>query len=359
MMRDVAIISSAQAPNLATTTATPVEMLMPVVDQALANAGIARSEVGFWCHGSCDYMTGQPFSFVSAVDALGAWPPIIESHVEADGAWALYEAWLKIQTGEVDTALVFGNGRSSSGDINRILTLQLDPYVVAPLWPDDRSIAAIQARACLEAGIITPQQMAMVAVRNHHHALTNPYALRKGDYTIDELLEAALVADPLRELDCPAHADGVTAVVLAAGDAARSISAARGSRPAWIRGIDHRIDTQNLGNRSITSLPSAELAAAKAGVGNDKVDVAELHAPYTHQEVLLVAALGLVDSPDSSTSINPSGGALCANPMMSAGLARLAEAAARVADGSADRAVGHASSGPWMQQNLVCVLEGE
>ena len=105
----------------------------------------------------------------------------------------------------------------------------------------------------------------------------------------------------------------------------------------------------------MTSLPSAALAAHKAGVSNDKIDVAELHAPYTHQEVLLMSALGL----DDSTSVNPSGGALCANPMMSAGLARIAEAATRISDGSADRALGHAASGPWLQQNLVCVLEGE
>lgn len=350
-MRDVAIIASAQAVNAATTTATPVEMLIPVVNQVLANAGMARTDIGFWCHGSCDYMTGQPFSFVSAVDALGAWPPIIESHVEADGAFALYEAWIKIQTGEVDTALVFGNGRSSSGDINRILTLQLDPYVVGPLWPDDRSIAALQARACLESGVVTERAMAEVAMRNHHNAILNPYALRRGDHTIDELMAAARVADPLRALDCPAHADGVTAVIIAAGDRARSLT----KRPAWIRGIDHRIESQNLGNRSMTTLPSAAAAAHKAGVGNDKIDVAELHAPYTHQELLLTSALGLNDF----TSINPSGGALCANPMMSAGLARFAEAAARIMDGSADRALGHASSGPWMQQNLVCVLEGE
>jgi acetyl-CoA acetyltransferase len=102
-------------------------------------------------------------------------------------------------------------------------------------------------------------------------------------------------------------------------------------------------------------LPSAIQAAHNAGVGIDKIDIAELHAPYTHQELLLIGALGLGDG----TTLNPSGGALCANPMMSAGLARFAEAAARVMDGSADRALGHASSGPWLQQNLVCVLEGE
>jgi len=140
-------------------------------------------------------------------------------------------------------------------------------------------------------------------------------------------------------------------VIIAAGDAARRLVA----RPAWIRGIDHRSDLQNLGNRSMTSLPSAALAAHHAGAFDDRIDVAQLHAPYSHQELLLTSALGLGEA----TSVNPSGGALCANPIMSAGLARLAEAAARIHDGTADRAVGHASSGPWLQQNLVCVLEGE
>ncbi|HSR24673.1 MAG TPA: lipid-transfer protein, partial [Candidatus Eisenbacteria bacterium] len=52
-----------------------------------------------------------------------------------------------------------------------------------------------------------------------------------------------------------------------------------------------------------------------------------------------------------------SGGALAANPVMVAGLVRVGEAARRVMDGSARRAVAHATSGPCLQQNLVCVLE--
>ena len=106
----------------------------------------------------------------------------------------------------------------------------------------------------------------------------------------------------------------------------------------------------------MTDLPAARLAGAKAGVGGDRLDVAELHAPFTHQELLLRAALG-IDA--DRTAVNPSGGALCANPLMAAGLARLAEAASRIHDGTADRALGHASSGPCLQQHLVCVLEGD
>ena len=57
-------------------------------------------------------------------------------------------------------------------------------------------------------------------------------------------------------------------------------------------------------------------------------------------------------------AINPSGGALAANPMMAAGLVRIGEAALRLAR-RGRRAVAHATSGPCLQQNLVCVLEGD
>jgi acetyl-CoA acetyltransferase len=56
--------------------------------------------------------------------------------------------------------------------------------------------------------------------------------------------------------------------------------------------------------------------------------------------------------------ISPSGGALAGNPMFAAGLARIGHAARAVSSGEADRALGHATSGPALQQNLVCVLEG-
>ena len=56
-------------------------------------------------------------------------------------------------------------------------------------------------------------------------------------------------------------------------------------------------------------------------------------------------------------NVNPSGGALAANPMMVAGLIRIGEAASRLSAGAGKRAVAHATSGPCLQQNLVCVLE--
>jgi acetyl-CoA acetyltransferase len=94
---------------------------------------------------------------------------------------------------------------------------------------------------------------------------------------------------------------------------------------------------------------SGRRAAGAAGV-----DAAELHAPFSHQEILLRGALGLGDG----VRVNSSGGALAGNPMFAAGLARIGMAAREIFAGRADRALGHATSGPALQQNLACVMEG-
>jgi acetyl-CoA acetyltransferase len=153
-VREVAVVGVAQTPQLRRTEGTTngVEMLVPIITEALAGLGITKHDIGFWCSGSSDYLAGRAFSFVSAVDATGPVPPINESHVEADAAWALYEAWCKIQTGEVDTALIYGFGKSSAGNLRRTLALQLDPYVLAPLWPDSIAVAGLQARLGIDAG---------------------------------------------------------------------------------------------------------------------------------------------------------------------------------------------------------------
>jgi acetyl-CoA acetyltransferase len=322
---------------------------MPVIREAIAKSGIPRQEIGFTVSGSCDYLAGQPFAFVSALDAVGAWPPIRESHVEMDGAWALYEAWVRLQCGDVDSALVYAFGKSSLGDIRDVMTLQLDPYTVAPLWPDSVSVAALQARAMLDAGKTTEREMAEVAARSRRDASSNPAAQVTGEFDVDAMLKEPYISSPLRKHDCPPISDGAAAIVLAAGDLARRVC----ERPAWITGIDHRIEAHGLGLRDLTSSPSTRLAGERAGAGDGPIDVAELHAPFSHQEILLRQALGL----NGKTRINPSGGALAANAVMVAGLGRIGEAAQRVIDGDASRVLAHATSGPCLQQNLVCVME--
>ena len=351
-MREVAVVSFAQAPSVRNELRrNEVEILMPVVREAIERSGIPKQDLGFICSGSSDYLAGQPFSFVLSLDAVGAWPPVCESHVEMDGAWAFYEAWVKLQTGQADSALVYAFGKSSLGDLPDVLALQLDPYVTGPLWPDSVSLAALQARALLESGGASERDLAEVVVRARRHAKDNPNAQLSGDLEVEKLLAEPAFVSPLRKHDCAPISDGAAAIVLAAGDLARRAC----PRPAWIRGMDHRVEPQDLGLRDLTRSPSTERAGKQAGVGAGPVDVAELYAPFSHQEIILSRALGLGEG----TKINPSGGPLCAHPMMTAGLIRMGEAARCVQEGGARRALDHATSGPCLQQNLVCVLEGE
>jgi acetyl-CoA acetyltransferase len=91
--------------------------------------------------------------------------------------------------------------------------------------------------------------------------------------------------------------------------------------------------------RDLSVSPSTRIAGEKSGVGRGGVELAD--------------ALGLGDS----VEMNPSGGALTGNAVMVTGLARIGEAFKQVSTNGKQRALGHASSGPCLQQNLVCVLE--
>jgi hypothetical protein len=250
--------------------------------------------------GSSDYLQGFPFAFVGALDAVGAWPPIRESHVEMDGAFALYEAVNVLQEEGIDTALVYAFSRPSRGELDRTLALQLDPYAVAPLWPDARGLAGLQAQAMKDKALDVP-------------------------------------AVPPTSVS-----DGAVAVVLAVGDKARELT----KTPVWIRGIDHRIEPPALGVRDLTTSPSTETAARVAGVTD--VQAAYLHVPYPHQELVLRQALGL-----NGQTVDGAAG-----PTMVGGLERFAAAAAAISAGDVRRAVAHATSGPCLQQNLVALLEG-
>jgi acetyl-CoA acetyltransferase len=350
--RDVAVVGFAHAPHVRRTNGTTngVEMLMPCFHRLYEELGLKQTDIGFWCSGSSDYLAGRAFSFISAIDSIGAIPPINESHVEMDAAWALYEAYIKILTGQVDTALVYGFGKPSAGTLRRVLALQTDPYTVAPLWPDSVSMAGLQARLGLDSGKWTAEQMAQVALDSF--AVTERTDSEKPAKSIDELLARPYFADPLRRHDIAPITDGASAIVLAAGDKARELR----ENPAWITGFEHRIETPVLGARDLTTSPSTA-ASAKVATGGDagSIEVAEIYAPFSHQQLILAEAIGL----PASTKINPSGGALAANPMFSAGLERIGFAAQHIFNGSAGRVLAHATSGPALQQNLVAVLEGK
>jgi hypothetical protein len=300
--RPVAIVASASFETSAEPARNEVEMLLPVIHDAMGQVGLTQQDIGFTVSGSSDYLQGFPFAFVGALDAVGAWPPIRESHLEMDGAFALYEAVEVLQHGNVDTALIYAFARPSRGELDRTLAIQLDPYSVAPLWPDARGLAGLQAQAMRDSGRY----------------------------------------DDVPEVTPTFVADGATVVILAVGDRARELT----DTPVWIRGIDHRIEAPALGVRDLTVSTSTKSAGEHAGVSD--IDAAWLHVLYPYQELLLRDALGLDAQPVDTK----------AGPMLVGGLERIAAAANAIAAGQANRAIAHATSGPCLQQNLVAVLEG-
>ena len=336
---EIAIVSFVELTPAEASQLDEIETIQNIVTRATDGAGIARDRIGFTVSGSCDMLVGRPFSWLMAMDGVGVSKPIEESHVEMDGAWALYEAWVRLQHGDIDAALIYCFGAHAAEDLMQVLALQLDPYYLAPTGINAAEVAALQASAMLAAGA-TERQFAEVAVRaglasSVEAALAEPY-----------------LHQPLRASDLPRFSDGAIAMVIARGDYARSVCA----RPAWIQSMAHIADAHSLGVRDLSKAPSLEKAARLAGVGEKPTDLVEVHAPFGPQEVLAIEALRAAGL-HGTAALNPSGGTRAAQSVMVAGLAAIGRAASAIHRGEASRTVGHASSGPALQHNLIAVLE--
>ena len=115
-LRNVAVVGFAQMPVVARDEhRMATEMLYPVIVEALRNVGVTRDDIDYQVSASTDYMDGRPFGFVAALDVMGSWPARQDLHLEMDGSFAAYYTWVKLQTGEVDTAIVCTHGKTSEG----------------------------------------------------------------------------------------------------------------------------------------------------------------------------------------------------------------------------------------------------
>ncbi len=334
--------------------ARPVELdeaavVEAVTRAALADAGVSRADVGFICSGSNDYHQGRPFSFVMALDGAGAWPPKRESHVEMDGAWALYEAFVRLQHGDVDVALVYAFGRSSVGDTDAVSTMQLDPYFTPSPGPSPLSLVALQARLMMQEGLLSEADLAKVVSDRYAAARRSEHAAVWGGLDEAELLAAPTVSSPLRAHDAPVQADGAAAIVLVADGAGPLLS-----------GIAHQCEPMDFGSRQLTrststrgAWQSARDLSRKVGRGGKQVDIVMTAAGFSPHAVLLERELGV-----NGGLVDPYGGAMVGDVPMVTGLNRIAAAAEEVR-GGATRALAHATQGPCLQQNLVAILEHE
>ncbi len=365
-LRNVAVVAFSQAPIVARDEhRIAPEILYPEVRRALAQCGVERDAIDYQVSGSADYVDGRPFGFVAALDVTGSWPPTQDLHLEMDAAFAAHYAWIRMQAGDCDTALVCGYGKNSEGELERVMNLELDPYYHAPLGLTPTATAALQASAFMARAGIGDRELAEVAARNRVAGARNPDALLREPATPDALARTPWAVTPLRRGYLAPVGDTAVCLILAAEGRAERMC----DRPAWIHGVDQRIELQTLGARDLSRSASARLASEKAfamaGLASARdADVVELAATTPAEELILREALGLAGG--DRPAVNPSGGPLCGHPFMMTGLIRLGESFRQIAGragehavAGARRAIAHAAQGHCLQQNVFFVLGAE
>ncbi len=262
------------------------------------------------------------------LEAAGAWPPISESHVEMDGAWALYEAWVRLQHGDIDIALVFASGRAG---VERVACGRRSPCRTTRTTSSRSAPTTCPVGAAGAGGARQDRQVPSATSPRSwpgrgKTAKTNANAAVSGDFTVEDLLAKDYVVGTaararLRSAGRRRRARSCSSRVI---ERARSCE-----RPAWIAGIDHRADPHYPGMRDLSVSPSTRIAGEKSGVGRGGVEVAELTAVCSAEELVLADALGLGDRCRRSIHrvVRWPG-----TPMMVTGLARIGEAFRQVSD---------------------------
>jgi acetyl-CoA C-acetyltransferase len=181
---------------------------------------------------------------------------------------------------------------------------------------------ALMATAHMHAYGTTQEQMAKVAVKNHHHASLNPKAHLQKEITIENVLASKVVAWPLKMYDCSLITDGASCIILTKPELASKFT----DQPIHIIGSAQASDTIGLYERkSLTSLQSAKTAAKEAyqmaNLKPNDINVAEVHDCFTYVELMSYEDLGfcpvgksgqLIDSGETCLGgrlpVNTSGG---------------------------------------------------
>ena len=219
---------------------------------------------------------------------------------------------------------------------------------------------ASMARAYLTEFNATEEDFAKVAVKNHENGLSNPKAHLRKKITVDDVMNSAVVASPLKLYDCCPFSDGASSVILCnekfakehTKDYVQVIGSGRGGSPAALQGRNH-----------LTTIPSTKLAGESAykmaGVGPKDIDFAEVHDCFTIAEVVDSEDLGFFEKGqgakaaaegrtklNSEISINPSGGLKSkGHPIGATGVGQVVEVFDQLTGNAGERTVKDAKIG--------------
>ncbi|GFG72446.1 thiolase C-terminal domain-containing protein [Mycolicibacter senuensis] len=324
-MKRVAIVGAGMTP-FREHFALGIKDLLPVAFAECAasvDKGLAKTDVQAAWFGALGTTDGFPSGILA--DTLGL-PDLPVTRVEnscATGNDAVRNALFGVASGAVDVALVIGADKLRETATKDMLwaweETARDMAWDYPLGLVAPAGFALHVRRYLHESPATREHLAMVAVKNHRHGVSNPRARLRFEITVQQALDAPMVASPFGVYDCAPQSDGAAALVLAAEDVVDRFT----DRPVWIRGVGLGLDAvMHQHKRDMTTFPAtlraAKQAFAMAGLTPSDIDVAEVHDYFTGVEMISYEDLGFAERFEAhkllEVEVTSVGGALPVNP---------------------------------------------
>lgn len=330
-----------------------VELINEAVLRVFENSDLSLGDIDAIVIGNMDHFESINYVDTWSVDGSGAYmKPILKITTGGTTGTSIAMAgYYHVASGLFETVLVIGWEKNSESDTTGAIITCSDPVWDRFSYAGAIPSLAAEAVAYMKAFGITERDAARVAVRDHTHALNNPFAHLHKKITIDDVLNSPMLSYPIKLLDVCPRSDGACAVILAAEHKAKKIV----DSPAWIHAVSSRHNFGWFGDLEYDRIPSLELASkevyAKAGIREPlkELDVIELYQPYSFAGLKWIEALSLcgpgeapklvwdgVTDMGGELPINPSGGVLATNCIGATGLIRVGEAALQVM-GKADK----------------------
>jgi acetyl-CoA C-acetyltransferase len=336
------------------------ELALESIQEALADAGVALGDIDNSVTASMDFWDGRTIASMAISEVVGSYLKS-EARVCADGIQALLYEWTRLVTGTFKLGLVVGHLKESEGRPHDIEAAAFDPYVQRRLDADADVVAGFTAQRYYASSGHTPEDAAAAVVAARRSAKGNPKLAPLADIDEQAVLGSPNLSSPLRQLDKAPLADGSCAFVVASEEVALQLDA----DPVWITGFGTSND-EFWTDRDLAATKALEQSNAKArqmaGWTGDP-DLIEYSAQFGFQ--LLQFAPGIGANALDSTRVNRSGGRMGGNPLVVAGLSRVAECVTQLRGRAGDRqldgvnrALAHGMSGIGAQAHAVVTLEG-
>ena len=354
---------------------TLVDMLSMAALKAMDDAGLGDHPVdAVYVANMASGLFNHQVSVASAlVDKLSLYPAAAEriENGPASGGSAIKHGYQAIASGMAEVVLVVGGEKMRevigprATDIVACMAQPEAEYIYGVSLP---ALAGMFARLYMKEYGVTPEHLALVAIKNHANGLLNPYAHIQMKITLegilthpDSIVGNPIVADPLRLYDCCPVSDGAAAVLLTTPEIAEKLGK---KPPITVAGIGQATDTHALHERANpTELKAVTIAAEKAFAMAQctpkDVDVAELHDAFTILEIAESEHVGFFAKGEGakalaagetalggSLPINPSGGLKSrGHPVGATGVAQAVELVWQLRGEADERQVKNAQTG--------------